>query len=310
MPIYYHIFLTIQGGVIIRKDMRYIYLLNRFNLKEETPEIEKRLRKVSALFKRDYEICISDTVEELRETMKRFKDTEYIITTVGGDGSINLLLNDLIGTDNILSFVPHGTGNDFCRYCMEEMSDGIHAVDLIKINGRYFINVACFGIDADIANDDRFIHNPLIPKSMRYNAGVVYYFLTYRPKKMEVRINGERIEGSFTTLIAANARYYGGGYRPSPNSFIDDGKMEVLLVDELNKISMAKTILSMKDASHLKNPAVRVFETDELVLSSDTKIGANIDGEPLFDDHFELKLVPKGFRIHFEKAFLEEMMKK
>ncbi len=290
--------------------MKFIYLLNRFNLKEETPEIEKRLRKVSALFKRDYEICISDTVEELRETMKRFKDTEYIITTVGGDGSINLLLNDLIGTNNILSFIPHGTGNDFCRYCMEEVNDGIHEVDLIRINDRYFINVACFGIDADIANDDRFIHNPLIPKSMRYNAGVVYYFLTYSPKTMEVFVNGEKIKGSFTTIIAANARYYGGGYRPSPNSLIDDGKMEILLVDELNKISMAKTILSMKDASHLKNPAVRVFETNELILSSDTKIGANIDGEPLFAERFELKLIPKGFRIHFEKAFLEAMMKK
>ena len=289
--------------------MKYIYLVNRFSLKEEADPIIEKLRSVSEAFGRDYEICVNETVEETKKTMSRFKNSEQIITAVGGDGSINLLLNDLIGTKNILSFVPNGTGNDFYRYCLEELDDGIHDVDIVKINDRYFINVACFGIDADIANDDRFIHNRFIPKSMRYNAGVVYYFLTYKPKTMKVAIDGKEIQGRFTTIIAANARYYGGGYRPSPTSFIDDGKMEILLVDELNKPAMAKTILSMKDASHLKNPAVHSYTGDKFILSSDSVIGANIDGEPLYADRFEIKMIPKGFRIDFNKRFIEEMSK-
>lgn len=289
--------------------MKYIYLLNRFNLKQDTDAIKEKLQRVSASFNRDYEICLSETIQDVKKHLERFKDGEYIITAIGGDGSINLLLNDLIGTKNILSFIPYGTGNDFCRYCMEELEDGIHETDIIKINERYFINVACFGIDADIANDDRFIHNRFIPKSMRYNAGVVYYFLTYKPKTMKVSIEGQDIEGRFTTIIAANARYYGGGYRPSPNSFIDDGKMEILLVDELNKVSMAKTILSMKDASHLKNKAVHSYVSDRLILTADSLIGANIDGEALFADRFEIKMIPKGFRIEFNKRFIEEMSK-
>ncbi len=289
--------------------MKYIYLVNRFSLKEEADPIIEKLRSVSEAFGRDYEICVNETVEETKKTMSRFKNSEQIITAVGGDGSINLLLNDLIGTKNILSFVPNGTGNDFYRYCLEELDDGVHDVDIVKINERYFINVACFGIDADIANDDRFIHNRFIPKSMRYNAGVVYYFLTYKPKTMKVAIDGKEIQGRFTTIIAANARYYGGGYRPSPTSFIDDGKMEILLVDELNKPAMAKTILSMKDASHLKNPAVHSYIGDKFILSSDSVIGANIDGEPLYADRFEIKTIPKGFRIDFNKRFIEEMSK-
>lgn len=289
--------------------MKYIYLLNRFNLKEDTDAIREKLKRVSDSFGRDYEICQSETIRETKQHLERLRDGEYIITAIGGDGSINLLLNDLIGTKNILSFIPHGTGNDFYRYCLEELDDGVHEVDIVKINERYFINVACFGIDADIANDDRFIHNRFIPKSMRYNAGVVYYFLTYKPKTMKVAIDGKEIQGRFTTIIAANARYYGGGYRPSPTSFIDDGKMEILLVDELNKPAMAKTILSMKDASHLKNPAVHSYIGDKFILNSDSVIGANIDGEPLYADRFEIKMIPKGFRIDFNKRFIEEMLK-
>ena len=158
--------------------MKYIYIVNRFNLKEKTDRIIERLNTVSKEFGRDYEILINETVEDAKNSIIQFKDSEYIITCIGGDGSINLLLNDLIGTKNILSFIPHGTGNDFNRACAKSLSDGIHDVDIIRINDRYFVNVACFGIDADIANDDRFIHNRLIPESMRYNAGVVYYFLT------------------------------------------------------------------------------------------------------------------------------------
>ena len=287
--------------------MKYIYIVNRFNLKEKTDRIIDRLNRVSKEFGRDYEILINETVEDARSSIRQFRDSGYIITCIGGDGSINLLLNDLIGTKNILAFIPHGTGNDFNRACRHSLQNGIHDVDIVRINDRYFINVACFGIDADIANDDRFIHNRLIPESLRYHAGVVYHFLTYRPRKMKIEADGEVIEKEFTTVVAANDRYYGGGYNVSPNSRIDDGIMELAMADSLSKINMAKIILSMKDASHLKNPALRMISTAKAVISSDQPFKANIDGEPLLSDRFELELIPKGFRIEYNKEFIEKM---
>ena len=290
--------------------MKYIYIVNRFNLKEKTEKTIERLHVVSKQFSRDYEIAVNETVEEAKDCIQKYKDGEYIITCIGGDGSINLLLNDLIGTKNILAFIPHGTGNDFNRACGNTLENGIHDVDIVKINDRYFINVACFGIDADIANDDNFIHNRLIPEAMRYNAGVIYYFLTYKARKLKVEVDGKTFIQPFTTVVAANDQYYGGGYRVSPNSSIFDGKMELLLADKLNKIFMAKTILSMKDASHLKNPAVRIFETTKAVISADQPFKANIDGEPLLSDRFELELIPKGCRIEYNREFIQKMTEK
>ncbi len=289
--------------------MKYIYIVNRFNLKEKTDKIIRKLKTVSEEFGRDYEIVINETVEDAKNCVKQFEDGENIITCVGGDGSINLLLNDIIHTKNILSFIPHGTGNDFNRACAKTLENGIHDVDIIRINDRYFINVACFGIDADIANDDNFIHNKLIPESMRYNAGVIYYFLTYKPRKMKIEVNGETIEKEFTTVVAANDSYYGGGYWVSPNSNICDGVMELTMADRLNKINMARTILSMKDGSHLKNPAVRMISCTKAVISSDQPLTANIDGEPLKADRFELELIPKGCRIEYHKEFIEKVTK-
>lgn len=287
--------------------MKYAYIVNRFNHKNATDGIIRKLEEVSLAFDRDYEIVVNDTVEDVKRNMARFRDTEYVITGIGGDGSINLILNDMIDTNNILSYIPVGTGNDFYKANLEYLEDGIHEVDVIRINDRYFINVACFGVDADIANDDRFIHNKLIPESMRYNAGVLYYFLTYRPKTLTVSVNGQSITQQVTTVVVANARYYGNGYKVAPVSDIDDGLMEVYVVDRLNKARMAGIILSMKNAKHLSNPALKAFVTDRLTISSPEEISANIDGEPLKAKHFDIEIIPKRIRLDFDSKFIARM---
>ena len=289
--------------------MRYVYLVNRFNLKEKTEQIINRLKTVSDEFMRDYEIVVTDKIEDIKDTIERYKDHSDILTAIGGDGSINLLLNSIINTNNVLSFIPSGTGNDFCRASMQNLENGIHEVDIVKINDRYFINVACFGIDADIANDERYIHNKLIPSSLQYHAGVVHHFLTYKPRKLKVECEKQIYENEYTTVVVANNRYYGGGYNVSPLSSISDGKMEVLIVDKLDKINMAKTILSMKDGKHLQNPALKSITTNKVSISADSGFYANIDGEALYSDRFDMQIIPKGFKVEFNKEFINKVIK-
>ena len=304
--------------------MKYIYVLNRFQTREKTPQLIKKLEETSARFNREYEIRIHETPEDAARLKEDYRDTEYIVTAIGGDGSINHLLNDLVGTKNILSFIPFGTGNDFARAMVQELSDpvrepdiqergnqesGLREADIVRINDRYFINVACFGIDADIANDDRFVHSRLIPKPLRFHAGVLFHFLSYRKgRRLKVECNGETIEKEVTSVVAANSQYYGGGYRISPGSRIDDGIMEIYIVDHLSRPRMAKVILSMKHAGHLNHPAVRMIQSGKAVVSSPVPFRANIDGEPLYSDRFEIELIPKGIRLAYDKAFLESFM--
>ncbi|MBR4461041.1 MAG: hypothetical protein IKS51_00435 [Erysipelotrichaceae bacterium] len=287
--------------------MKYLYVVNRFYFKEKTEEIIQTLENVSKEFGRDYEIIVNDTVEDAIANKDLFKDSEYIVTALGGDGSINRILNNIVGTKNVLSYIPIGTGNDFYRGNLESLENGIYDADLIRINDMYCINIACFGIDANIANDDRFIHNKLIPESMRYNAAVIYHFLTYKGRHMKIACNDEVYDQDYTTVVVANSKYYGSGYRVSPFSDISDGMMEVYLVDLLNKVGMAKVILSMKDASHLKNPAVRALQTDQLVISAEEPFTANIDGELLTSDRFEIQIVPKKVRLDFDGDFIKKI---
>jgi YegS/Rv2252/BmrU family lipid kinase len=286
--------------------MKYIYVVNRFNLKERTEPMIERLKKVSETFNRDYEIIVNSSIEEAVRLKEYLKDKEAVVTAIGGDGSINRILNTIANTKNVLSFIPVGTGNDFYKANLEDLEDGLHTVDIARINDWYFINLVCFGIDADIGNDDSFVHNSFIPPALRYNAGVVYHFLTYTPRRIKVEFADQVIEKNFTTVVVGNAKYYGNGYRVSPEGDITDGKLELLLCDSLNKIKMATTILSMKDASHLKNPAIKIYECERVIVSSDQPIRANVDGEVLESKRFEIEVLPLSQRLDFNREFIDQ----
>ena len=286
--------------------MKYIYLINKFHLKEKTKPLINRLEDLSKQYNRDYSIEIIETVQDFSKVMDKYENNKDIITAIGGDGSINHVLNSIINTENILSYIPYGTGNDFSRANIETLEDGIHEIDVVRINDKYFINVACFGIDADIANDDRYIRNNLIPKSMRYNAGVIHHFLTYKPKKIKIEIDDQTFEDQYTTVVVANNRYYGGGYKVSPLSDIKDGKMELIICDKLGKINMAKTILSMKDGGHLNNPHIKLMDATKLTISSDTPLSGNIDGEEICDTKYEIELLPAKLKIETNKSFIQQ----
>ena len=288
--------------------MKYIYFVNRFSLRDETDAVINRIKSVSEEFHRDYIVEVSGSAEEAVLAIRKYHDAGAVLTAVGGDGSIHHLLNEIAGTNNLLSFVPCGTGNDFSRTCLETLEDGVHEVDLIRVNDRYCINTVCFGIDADIANDESFIHNRFIPRSMRFNAGVLYHFLTYGKKRyLTVEWGKKKISRHFTTIVAANGRYYGSGYKVSPGSLLNDGRMEVYLIDSVRKVKMARLILSMKNAGHLQDPALRMVRTKKVTVSSPVPIRVNVDGEPLQADHFELELIPRAVRLDFDHRFLERV---
>ena len=140
---------------------------------------------------------------------------------------------------------------------------------------------------------------------MRFNAGVIGHFLRYkRGRRLRIESNGEVREGNFATVIAANCRYYGSGYHVSPHSSLDDGMMDVLEAGPLPKLRMARLILKMKKARHLDSPDLKIYETDRLVVSSAVPFKANIDGEPLLGDRFELEMVPRAIRLDFNRDLI------
>ena len=283
--------------------MKYIFVINSFTLKDEINEVIHRIKDFCVKKNMEFEVEINNEDNSTEDIVKKYKKCGYTIVAVGGDGMINRVLNALVGTNNTLGFIPCGTGNDFYRSVSKEMKNEIEECDVIKINDRYFINVACFGIDADVANNKGLIKSKIIPKSQRYNVSVINSFLKYEPRHFILKINNEEIEGDFATVAVCNGGYYGSGYNISPNFKLNNGLIDVYAVEDDNKFNIMKMILSMKKGKHEKYKKVHKFQTNRLTIISNKEINSNIDGEELESKKFNIKVKGK-IKIYINKELI------
>lgn len=283
--------------------MKYIFVINSYTLKDEINEVIHRIKDFCVKNNMEFEVEINNEDNSTEDIVKKYKKCGYTIVAVGGDGMINRVLNTLVGTNNTLGFIPCGTGNDFYRSVSKEMKNEIEECDVIKINDRYFINVACFGIDADVANNKGLIKSKIIPKSQRYNVSVINSFLKYEPRHFILKINNEEIEGDFATVAVCNGGYYGSGYNISPNFKLNNGLIDVYAVEDDNKFNIMKMILSMKKGKHEKYKKVHKFQTNRLTIISNKEINSNIDGEELESKKFNIEVKGK-IKIYINKELI------
>ena len=289
--------------------MKYIFLVNSFSLKSKTNKIVSVLNDVVNELGMKYVIEVNSENYSTEDILNKYRNKKYTIICLGGDGTINRTLNGIVGTKNILGYIPFGTGNDFYRTNKELLKSGNNKIDLIKINDKYFINVACFGIDADIANTDNIIHSKFIPKTARYNLSIISNFLKYKPRYFKVIVDDKEYNNYYSTIVVCNAKYYGGGYKINPKANLNDGIFELYLVSKVNKLKMAKLILSTKSGNHINNNNIRIIGSDKLILESDDVVNANIDGDIISSDRFNIELIKSGIEVYYNQELIDKVLK-
>lgn len=289
--------------------MKYIFILNSFTLKTEVEKIKRRIEEYCTKENMKFIIEINSEEVSTESIVAKYRDQKNILLAVGGDGMVNRVLNGIAGTDNILGIIPLGSGNDFYKSVEKDLKEYYNTCDLIKINDRHFINVACFGIDADVANKKGEVTSKLIPKSQRYNASLLKTFSQYKCRNLEIEINGETLSGEYTTVVVCNGVYYGNGYKISPNSNPTNGLLDVYVVDKVNKLRMVNLILKMKEGNHLNEKEVHHYQTNKIIIKSPTSFVANIDGEELFDRRFEIEVSKDGIMLYYDKSLIDSITK-
>lgn len=289
--------------------MKYIFILNSFALKGDTEKIKHKIEEYCTLENMEFIIEINSEEVDTEDIVAKYRDQKNILIAVGGDGTVNRVLNGIAGTDNILGVIPLGSGNDFYKSVKKDLKEYYNSIDLVRINDRYFVNVACFGIDADVANNKCKVTSPLIPKSQRYNASLLKTFSQYKCRDLEIEINDERLKGQYTTVAVCNGMYYGNGYKISPTSNPTNGLLDIYVVDKVNKLRMVNLILKMRDGNHTNEKEVHYYQANKLTIKSPESFVANIDGEELFDRKFEIEVIKDGIMLYYDRSLIESLTK-
>lgn len=266
----------------------------------EWPQIEAMFRGNVLTFEYDITEAPGHAIELARESAKNGYD---LVVSVGGDGTINEVVNGLYSSGNIkdatLGIVSTGTGGDYIRTvgiprrsdeacrCLLRRKKRVVDLGVVEYmkNGqkeeRLFVNFAGFGFDAEIVRrtTQQFKALGAVPS---YLLGIFATLLSYRNRDVSLRIDGELLDKRICTVVMNNGRYGGGSMFTAPHAELADGLLDVMIVGDLSKPDLLWSIPRIYKGTHLTHPKVTMKKAS--VIEAETASGniqLQADGELL-----------------------------
>jgi len=228
------------------------------------------------------------------------------VVAVGGDGTVHEVVNGLAGSQTALGVIPAGTGNDFARAAgiPFEPSEALHlvhrararSIDLGKVGGEYFINVAGVGFDAEVAAEVNRNHL-FLPGAAAYVRALLQQMLRYRNSLLTVEVDGWRWEGRALFVAVGNAQYCGGGLRLVPTAVLDDGRLDLCLAGDISKLDLLCNLPRVFSGGHLSHPKVEIARGLRVRITSRSKLYVHADGEIVARTPVNLEVVPGAMKV-------------
>lgn len=288
--------------------MKHIFIVNPASGKGKTLRVAENIINVCKEENLEYEMHFTTEPKEATKIARMYKKDRNIIYSVGGDGTLNEVLNGIIGSKNMLSVVPSGSGNDFYK-SLKEIDDPMPLIDVGKINNKYFINIVSIGIDAEIAQNAGTMKKLKIPPSQIYNASIVYTFFKYKFKDIEFQIDNKLSKNKCTILTVCNGKTYGGGYKIAPHASLIDGYFDIYFVNKVSKFHLPFLIGKLKNGTHEQQKEIDKAKANKIKFKCDYDLVCNVDGEIIIDKKFNIKLVEKALLIYNNKNLINKFMK-
>jgi diacylglycerol kinase (ATP) len=226
----------------------------------------------------------------------------------GGDGSQNLALQGLVGTDCAHVPLPLGSGNDFAASLgmplgldtsiEAALAAPLRTIDVARVGGRYFGGIAGVGFDSvanETANRVQRFRGPWI-----YAYAVLHTLLTFRAPHYTLHYEGGSFEGAAYLVVAANGPRFGGGMRVAPEAQLDDGLLDLVLVRAVPKPTFLRVFPRVYRGTHLGHPAVFSVRSPWLEVRLDRSLVAYGDGErfcPVPPQGLRFEAVPQALRV-------------
>lgn len=239
------------------------------------------------------------------------------IYSLGGDGTVNEVVNGIAGTNASLGVIPAGSGNDFIRsicgeYNVREVvADTIggeeRRIDLARANGKYFINISSIGFDADVVyNAQKFKRLPCVTGSMAYLFSLIYTIFKNKINEVIVTIDDKKINLKILLAAVANGRFYGGGMLPAPDAVLDDGLLDICLVQEVNRLKMLTLFPKYMKGEHGQIKYVSFLRGRKIKIESKKTISLNIDGEILTGKDIEFEILKGAINVIYPVGTIKE----
>jgi YegS/Rv2252/BmrU family lipid kinase len=212
-----------------------------------------------------------------------------VVIAWGGDGTVNEVASALVFREAALGIVPSGSGNGLARELglpleprgafERALGEGRRRIDAGELGGHPFFNIAGIGLDADVAH--RFSATGHARRGLTmYLVQSTKALLSYRASPMRLTVDDATRDVRPLLVAFANARQYGNGALIAPRARVDDGLLDVVVVDDRPIFGIVRRVPALFNGELDRAPGVSMqTATSAQVLASGT-IRYHADGEP------------------------------
>jgi diacylglycerol kinase (ATP) len=239
-----------------------------------------------------HEIRVSESGPDLeRLARSAAEDGAHTVAALGGDGSVSLVANGILGTGASLAALPAGTGDDFAKGIGAgkldtaiELLANPKTVDLDVIHvttgavDRSFVNIAGAGFDSEV-NETANRMSLRLGATGTYVAALLKTLSKFSPASFAIEIDDERLELDAMLVEVGNGRWTGGGMKVLPDAVMNDGRLDVCIVEALSKPAFLRAFPRVFLGSHTTHPKVRMRRGTRVQVEANRRVPVYADGE-------------------------------
>ena len=261
------------------------------------------------------EPTFADLFSEARAAIAHKPDA---LVVVGGDGMVSLGTNLVAGTKIPLGIVPSGTGNDMARGLGIPVGDTEAAIDhlidaigrpprvidavLVRRDGqddRWYAGVLSAGFDAVVNERANLMRWPR--GKSRYNLALLRELATLKPIDYRLTLDGVESEVPAMLVSVGNNTSLGGGMLVTPNALLDDGLLDVLVLEPLSRLAFLQLFPRVFKGTHVTDPRVSIRRVRRVTIDA-ADVAAYADGERVGPLPVEMEVVPGALRVLAPRA--------
>ncbi|MBI3722621.1 diacylglycerol kinase family lipid kinase [bacterium] len=210
------------------------------------------------------------------------------VIVAGGDGTVHFAANALAGSETALGILPVGTGNDiaFAAGVPKEIEGATHVLaaghvrrlDVALARERIACCVLGVGMDTEALgriNSARFLRRG----HLLYTCAALRTLLTYRPQRMKITWDDGSFDGEVVFAAITNTRSYAGGMKITPDSRVDDGKLDLCVIP---RMSLPRTLASfgrVVRGAHAGMRGIVLAQSRRVSIETDRPLPVTFDGE-------------------------------
>ncbi len=290
-----------------------------FNPAAGSRDVRRELgRVVGFLKRRGWRVEVRETREATDATTfarQAVASGKEAVLVIGGDGTINEVVNGLAGSEVAVGLLPAGTGNVWAMEmrlpipgpirwrtlldATESLVRGeVRCIDLGRVNDRYFLLWGGIGLDAQVTQ--RMEPRTRTTKrlgALAYAATAFWVAKDFRGTRTRVVADGQKIRTRSMLIIISNAQLYARIARVAFRAYLDDGLLDVCVFKGSGLPMTLLHVAHILTERHLQDPRVAYIQARRVTIETKPPMPVQVDGDPIGMTPVTFEAVPQALRI-------------